>query len=78
LGLPGAALGPPFVAGLFLSEPLDPTFPAFVHPREQLLNPALLVSIHDGSECSGKISQRIDGVELAGLFRPTNYAECVF
>ncbi|PTM87784.1 hypothetical protein C7449_11333 [Mycoplana dimorpha] len=31
------------------------------------MNLALLVAVDDGSERGGQISQRIDGIELAGL-----------
>jgi len=50
----------------------------FECPRQQLVNPALLVAIYDGVECGGQVGQRIDRIELAGLCRPSNYAECLF
>ncbi len=36
-------------------------------PWQKPIDPALLVSVHDGSECGAQVGQRIDGIELAGL-----------
>lgn len=39
----------------------------FECPRQQLIDPALPVTIHDGGECAGQVGQRIDRIELTGL-----------
>ncbi len=36
-------------------------------PRQQLIDPALLVAVDDGGERGGQIGLRIDGVELTRL-----------
>jgi hypothetical protein len=39
----------------------------FECPRQQLIDPALPVAIHDCRECTGQVGQRIDRIELTGL-----------
>ena len=36
-------------------------------PRQQLIDPALPVTVDDGSERGGQVGQRIDRIELTGL-----------
>jgi hypothetical protein len=47
----------------------------FECPRQQFIDPALLMAVDDGGERGGQISQRIDRIELTGLYRPANYAD---
>jgi hypothetical protein len=42
-------------------------------PRQQLIDPALLVSVDDGGKRYGQIGQRIDSVKLAGLNERGDY-----
>ncbi len=39
----------------------------FECPRQQLIDPALPVAIHDCRECTGQVGQRIDRIKLTGL-----------
>lgn len=43
-------------------------------PRQELIDPALLVAIYDSGERRGQIGQRIDSIEFASLdvFRRAN------
>ncbi len=36
-------------------------------PRQQLIDPALLMTVDDGRQRGGQIGLRIDGIELAGF-----------
>lgn len=39
----------------------------FECPRQQLIDPALPVAIHDCRECTGQVGQRFDRIEFTGL-----------
>ncbi|MBA8905022.1 hypothetical protein HNQ95_000786 [Aminobacter ciceronei] len=46
-----------------------------VDPRQEIVDLAVGVAVDDPGEDISEIAERFDTIELAGLCRPSNYAE---
>lgn len=46
-----------------------------VGPRQEIVDLAVRVAVDDSGENVGEVAHRLDAVELAGLYRPANYAD---